>query len=89
MKRFAESVGAAALISLGIVSGAGGHTFKQDPVGSSLSGGSAELASPTTTTKFRDRPERRTLFSSDTNGLVSSDDALDINGSVSVCGKRG
>lgn len=97
MKVLAESVGAAALISLGFVPGASGHALRKGSVGSSLDGRAAALASPNTTAKVGGRPGRplktstvggrrthRDLLSSDKNGLVTSDDALDVNGSVSV-----
>lgn len=98
MKGLAEWVGAATITTLGLFPGASGHALQQRMVGNGLAGGAAALGSPETMTQVGDRPEQsptaitgggggrpehRTLFSSDSNDVVSSDDALDANGSVS------
>lgn len=99
MKGLVEWVGAATLITPGLFPGASGHALQQGLVGSGLAGGGTALESTKTVKQFADRPEpspttttgggggrpeHRTLFSSDSNDVANSDDALDANGSVSA-----
>lgn len=89
MKGLTESAGAATLIiTLGIVPGvASGNVLKNSLPGKSLADGAAGLGPLTTTTPMVEgRHEHRTLLTSDSdsNDLVGSDDALDVNGPVST-----